>query len=156
MTTTLPTTNGLPVPTAVPTVAVGGPWSGAPAARATPHHGTTSTFRGLAYDTYDARAIAEFWAAALRVPVAPGASARHAELLGGDVAGLPRLVFRQVTDGRQLSTPLHLQLTTDDLDGEARRLQGLGARRLGAISADGRRWVTLADPEGNEFDLLAA
>lgn len=120
------------------------------------HHATRSTFRGLAYDTFDARAAAEFWAAALRVQVAPGASVRHAELLDGDLGGLPHLVFRQVTEGRRLSTPLHLVLSTDDVDAEARRLQALGARRLGAISAEGRRWVTLADPEGNEFDLVAA
>lgn len=121
-----------------------------------PRQATRTTFRGLAYDTFDARAAATFWAAALRVQVAPGASVRHAELLDDAVAGLPHLVFRQVTGGRRLSTPVHLVLATDDVDAEVRRLQALGARRLGAISAEGRRWVTLADPEGNEFDLVAA
>lgn len=117
---------------------------------------TTTTFHGLAYDAFDALATAEFWAAALRVRVAPGASTQRAELAGGAAAGLPRLVFRQVTDGRALTTPLHLQLTTDDLEGESRRLQGLGARRLGSVTDHGRRWLTLTDPEGNAFDLVAA
>lgn len=115
-----------------------------------------STFHGLAYDAFDARATAQFWAAALHLEVAPGASEAHAELLDGATAGLPRLVFRQVTDGRVLRTPLHLQLATSDLDGESRRLLGLGARRLGSLSDNGRRSVTLADPEGNAFDLVAA
>lgn len=115
-----------------------------------------TTFAGLAYDAFDALAVAQFWAAALRVDVAPGASAAHAELAGDDAAGLPRLVFRQVVEGRALTTPLHLQLTTADLDAESRRLQGLGARRLGVLSDHGRRTMTLADPEGNAFELVAA
>lgn len=117
---------------------------------------SVSVFRGLAYDAFDAQAAAEFWAAALRVEVAPGASRQFAQLVDDPASGMPRLVFRQATEGRVLSSPLHLQLTTNDLDHEMRRLQGLGARRLGSLSAEGRRWVTLADPEGNEFDLVAA
>lgn len=115
-----------------------------------------TTFAGLAYDAFDALAVAQFWAAALRVDVAPGASPARAELVPDGAAGLPRLVFRQVPEGRALKTPLHLQLTTGDLDAESRRLLGLGARRLGAVTDHGRRTVTLADPEGNAFELAAA
>lgn len=116
----------------------------------------STTFHGLAYDAFDARATAEFWAGALGLEVAPGATAEQAELLDGTAAGLPRLVFRQVADGRVLRTPLHLQLTTTDLDGESRRLIGLGARRMGGLLVGGRRSITLSDPEGNAFDLVAA
>jgi len=118
--------------------------------------GAATTFAGLAYDAFDALASARFWAAALRTEVAPGASAAHAELAGDAASGLPRLVFRQVADPRALRTPLHLQLTTDDLEAEAHRLQRLGARRLGGVRDHGRRWLTLADPEGNTFDLMVA
>lgn len=117
---------------------------------------TGTTFAGLAYDAFDALAVASFWAAALRVDVAPGASPARAELASDGVAGLPHLVFRQVGQGRALTTPLHLQLTTADLEAESRRLEGLGARRLGAVTDRGRRTVTLADPEGNAFELAAA
>lgn len=116
----------------------------------------STTFHGLAYDAFDAKVTAEFWAAALRLEVAPGATAQQAELVDGAPAGLPRLVFRQVSDGRVLRTPLHLQLSTTDLDGESRRLVGLGARRIGGLLAGGRRSITLSDPEGNAFDLVAA
>lgn len=127
----------------------------APARREAPRAASATAFAGLAYDAFDALAAAQFWAAALRVDVAPGASPARAELLGDD-AGLPRLVFRQVSDGRALATPLHLQLTTADLDAEYRRLHGLGARRLGTVTDHGRRTMTLTDPEGNAFELVAA
>jgi predicted enzyme related to lactoylglutathione lyase len=115
-----------------------------------------TTFHGLAYDAFDAQVAAHFWAAALRLDVAPGATTQYAELLDGTAIGVPHLVFRQVTDGRVLRTPLHLQLTTTDLDTESRRLVGLGARRLGGLTSTSVRSVTLADPEGNAFDLVAA
>ena len=116
----------------------------------------TTTFHGLAYDAFDARVAAQFWAAALRLEVAPGATTQYAELVDGSALGVPHLVFRQVTDGRVLRTPLHLQLTTTEIDVEAQRLVRLGARRLGGVMGIGSRTVTLADPEGNAFDLVAA
>lgn len=115
-----------------------------------------STFHSLAYDTFDARITATFWGAVLHLRVAPGASADRAELLDVTSVGAPNLVFRKVTDGRALRTPLHLQLTTTDLDAESRRLERLGARRLGRVGGPGARSVTFADPEGNAFDLVAA
>ena len=41
------------------------------------------------------------------------------------------------------------------LETEVERLLALGAHRLGGFVEGGARWVTLADPEGNEFDVLA-
>jgi hypothetical protein len=41
------------------------------------------------------------------------------------------------------------------LETEVDRLLALGARRLGDFDEGGARWVTLTDPEGNEFDVLA-
>ena len=77
-----------------------------------------TTFHGLAYDAFDAQLAAHFWGAALRLDVAPGATPEYAELVDGSAFGVPHLVFRQIRDGRVLRTPLHLQLTTTDLDGE--------------------------------------
>ena len=114
-----------------------------------------STFRGLTFDAYDAQATALFWAAALGRDVAPGASAAHAELLDDASQGVPRIVFERVADGRPARNALHLDLVTADLPRESERLVRLGARRLGGVSA-GSGWVTLTDPEGNAFDLIAA
>jgi predicted enzyme related to lactoylglutathione lyase len=48
---------------------------------------------------------------------------------------------------------MHLDIETQDVDGEATRLESIGARRLeeGTHSEHGSNWVILADPEGNEF-----
>ena len=48
----------------------------------------------------------------------------------------------------------HFDLITTDFDAEVDRLIGLGATKLNEINA-GRHWATLADPEGNEFDVIA-
>lgn len=112
-----------------------------------------STFHGLTFDAYDAHAVARFWAAALGRDVAPGGSTARAEILADATA--PRLVFEQVRAGGGIRNALHLDLVTDDLDGESERLVRLGARRIGAVDG-GARWVSLTDPEGNPFDLLPA
>lgn len=116
----------------------------------------STTFAGLTYDAFDALTTATFWAAALRVDVRAGATSAHAELAASPATGLPVVVFRQVTEGRPLATPLHLRLTTSDLDAESQRLENLGARRLGTVTDRTLRTRTFADPEGNAFDLVAA
>ena len=71
--------------------------------------------------------------------------------------GATRLLFIEVPDSKQVKNRLHLDLRPADgsRDDELERLLGLGAtevddRRL----PDGRGWVVLADPEGNEFCIL--
>ena len=71
--------------------------------------------------------------------------------------GATRLLFIEVPDAKQVKNRLHLDLRPADggRDAELERLLGLGAtevddRRL----PDGRGWVVLADPEGNEFCIL--
>ena len=50
---------------------------------------------------------------------------------------------------------VHFDLITADIESESARLIGLGATKL--TSHDGpAHWVTFADPEGNEFDLIAS
>jgi hypothetical protein len=44
---------------------------------------------------------------------------------------------------------VHLDLACADVRAEAEHLAGLGARVLD----EHERWVTMADPEGNEFDV---
>jgi len=43
-----------------------------------------------------------------------------------------------------------LDLVAADFDAELARLRRLGATTLATFE----RWTTLADPEGNEFDLI--
>ena len=71
-------------------------------------------------------------------------------VLGG--AGMPvRLAFQQVDDPTPGRNKLHLDLMSDDLDAETAHLVGAGATEVAQRSAGDFRWVTLTDPDGNEF-----
>jgi hypothetical protein len=80
-----------------------------------------------------------------------------------DGAG-PRLYFHRVPEAKVGKNRLHLDLNVarevlpeqsrDRIDGEAERLGRLGATRLRAVEEHGEYWVTMLDPEGNEFDLM--
>ncbi len=51
---------------------------------------------------------------------------------------------------------LHLDFRPDDQNAEVSRLLALGARHADSGRSGDEPWVTPADPEGNEFCLLAA
>ena len=69
--------------------------------------------------------------------------------------GSVRLWFQAVPEPKAVKNRLHLDLATDDVVTEARRLLGLGARRLDP-QPPAVPWVVMVDPEGNEFCLTAA
>jgi hypothetical protein len=71
--------------------------------------------------------------------------------------GRHRLLLVEVPrcEARQNRIHLDLRPAEGTRDAELARLVGLGASLLADHrSADGTGWVTLADPEGNEFCLL--
>ena len=72
----------------------------------------------------------------------------------------PRLLFLQVPEGKTAKNRLHLDfhardVPPDELEAacaaEVERLLALGATKLWDGELGPQRWVTLADPEGNEF-----
>ena len=67
---------------------------------------------------------------------------------------LPGLVFVPVRDSKVTKNRLHLDFCPDDQTAEVDRLLALGAHRMDLGQGE-RRWVVLADPEGNEFCVLA-
>ena len=67
---------------------------------------------------------------------------------------LPGLLFVPVSDPKVGKNRLHLDLRPADLGAEVDRLVALGARRVD-IGQGSVSWVVLADPEGNEFCVLA-
>lgn len=131
----------------------------------------------VAVDCADPHLLARFWAAALGYEVedhhdmiegiiADGyATAEDTVTIDGRMAwrdaaacrppseGLPRLLFQVVPEPKAGKNRVHLDVHSqpEDRDAEVGRLVGLGATRL----YDGRQgpqtWVTMADPEGNEF-----
>ncbi len=111
---------------------------------------------GISVDCADAAALARFWGAVLDRQVAAGATAENAVLLADDQATSgPRLAFHQVPETKVVKNRLHLDLITDNLEAETLRLFSLGARNLRDVQESGARWTTLADVEGNEFDVIA-
>src|ERR1700733_14368351 len=115
----------------------------------------TNTIIGLSIDAADAAALASFWAGALGREVAAGADQGHAVVTISPAAtSVPRLIFHQVPEGKTVKNRLHLDLAATDWEAEIARLTDLGATRIRDVQENGAHWITLADPEGNEFDLV--
>ena len=116
----------------------------------------TMSVIGLSIDCADAVSLARFWSEVLGRPVNPGADAEHAASDATDPASGPRLSFQQVPEPKTIKNRLHLDLRTDQFEAESERLTGLGAAPIRSFERPQIRWTTFADPEGNEFDLVAA
>jgi hypothetical protein len=99
--------------------------------------------------------LAQFWSQALHRPVDGDAAPDHDEVVV-ELAGGEQLYFAKVPEPKAVKNRLHLCLQPDvPRDDEVQRLLGLGAvvvddRRR----PDGRGWVVMGDPEGNEFCVL--
>ncbi len=67
--------------------------------------------------------------------------------------GRPRILFQAVPEPKKVKNRLHLDLHVgaDVRESEVARLLGMGATELWRASQGPEAWVTLADPEGNEF-----
>ncbi|MEY9212297.1 VOC family protein [Thermobifida halotolerans] len=66
-----------------------------------------------------------------------------------------RVLFQAVPEGKQVKNRLHIDLRVgpERRDAEVERLRGLGATVLRVVQDRGSHHVTMADPEGNEFDV---
>ncbi|MFL6140492.1 MAG: VOC family protein [Labedaea sp.] len=123
-----------------------------------------SKFTELAIDCADPHGLAGFWCSVLDYEVHgeddDGTVTIGSPLVpdGRDRPGPvpPALTFARVPEGKTVKNRLHLDLNPTDReqDEEVRRLLGLGARRADVGQGD-QSWVVLADPEGNEFCVLA-
>src|ERR1700689_144743 len=109
---------------------------------------------GVSFDASDALAVATFWAAVLGFAVADGADSDNAVVNADPAVPGSRIGFHRVPEGKTVKNRMHIDLITTDFDVEIERLAGLGATKLNEIK-DGGHWATLADPEGNEFDVIA-
>ena len=110
---------------------------------------------GLSVDCADAAKLAGFWAEVLGRPVSPEPTAEYAAIAVGAAPQGPPLAFHQVPEAKTVKNRLHLDLISSDFVMEAERLLSLGATRVADVERGDARWSTFADPEGNEFDLVA-
>jgi hypothetical protein len=118
----------------------------------------------LALDSRDPAALAAWWAEVLGYEVRGEEDDGTVEIgpPGQAPKGVvPTMVFAPVADPTPGKLRLHLDLnaTDRDQDAELARLLALGATPVdvgqGPLSAR-MTWHVLADPEGNEFCLLAS
>ena len=94
---------------------------------------------------------------AIRVAVRLADQLHRADAGGVDPASGHRLLFVETGDVKQGKNRVHLDLVPTDRtrDEEVARVIGLGAVEVAdRRRPDGRGWVVLADPEGNEFCVL--
>ncbi|MCO1579796.1 VOC family protein [Crossiella sp. SN42] len=98
--------------------------------------------------------LAEFWSATLGHPIHPDDTPGDDEVLI-ELPDSPGLLFIRVPDPKSPTTRnrLHLDLQPEQpRDEEVTRLLTLGATFVDdQRTEDGRGWVVLADPAGNEF-----
>lgn len=109
-------------------------------------------------DAHDCEVLARFWSQALGWRITYESAGEWAiEPPEGspavDVA--PDILFVKVPDPKTTKNRLHFDLRPKDQTPEVQRLLHLGARRIDIGQGEDVSWVVLADPEGNEFCVLA-
>ena len=112
-------------------------------------------FMAITIDATDPGRLADFWTALLGTEVETEfGDGRYVLLVAGD--GIPQLCLQRVPEAKTIKNRVHIDLEVDDLDAATERV-----RELGGSWPDGQQrtldrdtWRTLADPEGNEFDVI--
>jgi hypothetical protein len=117
----------------------------------------SSALLGISYDCTDAARVAGFWAEVLDRPLDEGASSEFASIgLSGLGSGAAIWMFHKVPEAKAAKNRVHVDLVSDSLDKAVVHALECGATRVGDFDENGFQWTTLADPEGNEFDIVAA
>jgi Glyoxalase-like domain len=65
----------------------------------------------------------------------------------------PPLIIQRVSEAKSGKNRMHIDIVREDVEAEVVQLEALGARRLheGLRRMGPVAWVTMADPEDNEF-----
>ncbi len=102
-------------------------------------------------DCADPEKLAAFWREALGYRVYY--SAESVAVLVPEEGNASPLVLQGVPEPKLGKNRMHVDMVTDEVEPEVERLEALGTRRLhdGLRSFGETTWVTMADPEGNEF-----
>ena len=110
------------------------------------HRSRLSTFV-IDCKSADLDAAAEFWSRALGRPwkMQPDDDPLYRELASS--ADEPIVLVQQV----EHESRIHLDIESDDLEAEARRLEALGARRVAFVKG---RWWVMEAPTGQRFCIL--
>ncbi|WP_110853109.1 VOC family protein [Georgenia satyanarayanai] len=112
------------------------------------------TLSMVTFDTTDADSLATWWAEQTGGEVVERNDGWFVMVAGGSLPVL--LAFQKIEDPTPGKNRIHLDLTAEDLDAEVDRLLGAGATLVARRGDESFRWVTLADPQGNQFCVAAA
>lgn len=116
-----------------------------------------SSLLGISYDCTDAARVGNFWAEVLDRPLDGGATSDFASIgLAEAGSGTAVWMFHKVPEHKAAKNRVHVDLVSGDLDKAVAHAIECGATRLGDFDEGGFQWTTLGDPEGNEFDIVAA
>ncbi len=113
-----------------------------------------SSIRHVTFDCGDPFALATFWSAVTGWPVDDESEPGDDEVAVIAPDPLPMLLFIHVPEGKTVKNRVHLDIAPieDTRDQEVERLIGLGGRVIADHrTPQGRGWIVMADPEGNEF-----
>lgn len=94
----------------------------------------------------DLDSAAAFWSAALNLPVRAAAPHEPLYRVLETAADQPHLEVQQV----QHESRVHLDIESDDIEAEVRRLERLGARRIATVKS----WCVLEAPTGQRFCVV--
>jgi len=111
---------------------------------------TTATVVSITFDSTDPEPLAAWWAERLGAEITANMEGFFLIVSGGALS--TNLAFQKVGDPTPGKNRIHVDLQVQgDLEAEAQRWVEAGATNLGTRSAGDFSWVTLADPDGNEF-----
>lgn len=98
--------------------------------------------------TDDLEKAAQFWSDALGAPL-KRADEEPSPLVYRHLMTGPEDVHMEVQKV-QHDSRVHIDIETDDIEAEARRLEALGAKRVGAVQT----WLVMEAPTGQRFCLV--
>ncbi|MFN2594498.1 MAG: VOC family protein [Actinomycetota bacterium] len=113
-------------------------------------------FTELIVDATDHAGLCRFWAQVLEWEVAE--VKEKVAWLRPPTPSMPLIAFVPVPEEKKVKDRIHIDVSPTDRtrDEEVERLLALGATRCDVGQGPDVPWVVLADPEGNEFCVLAA
>jgi predicted enzyme related to lactoylglutathione lyase len=108
-----------------------------------------SRLAGIIIDckTDDLDAAAGFWSSALKAPAADKANLEKSPYVELRMPEDENYVEIQTVDH---DSRVHIDIESDDIEAEVKRLEALGAKRI----ADIRSWVVLEAPTGQRFCVV--
>ena len=114
----------------------------------------TPKVTAIMMDCNDMDAMVGFWGALLDLEEA----ARYPDFIfmskvNGDG---PNLGFQSVPEAKTIKNRVHLDLASPDREAVVARILELGGKHLADHEIEGFHWTTVADVEGNEFDVADA